>query len=352
MAGLWLRLWFDRLFSGAQDARNRGDNGESVRAEYDFSKPRSRKNPYATKLNRQSSPTTQLRRKTFLAIAILAVVGVIADLAVGQLLTTPAQRTIGPAPADLDAENVAFESSVGPISGWLIHGSRPIGSILLLHGVRSNRKQMVPRARWLKQLGYSVLLIDLPAHGESPGNHITFGYNESKAVDASLVFLHREFPQQPVGVIGVSLGAASTVLAKPVEPPSAVVLESMYPTIGDAVSDRLSLRFGRAGPYLAPLLLWQIPFRLDISTKDLRPKDHLRNRGFAILIASGSKDAHTRIAEAKSIYLSASPPKEFWQVDGAAHVDLFDYDPESYKHHVGPFLRKYLPARPITEPSD
>jgi len=42
-----------------------------------------------------------------------------------------------------------------------------------------------------------------------------------------------------VGVIGVSLGAASLVLAKPDPAPSAVVLESMYPTIEEAVSNRL-----------------------------------------------------------------------------------------------------------------
>jgi pimeloyl-ACP methyl ester carboxylesterase len=292
-----------------------------------------------------------MHRNAFLMLAALAIAGLAADLSVGQLLIAPAQHTIGPAPANMGAETVVFESSVGPVSGWLVRNSGSKGTILLLHGVRSSRKQMIPRARWLKRLGYSVLLIDLPAHGESPGNHITFGYNESKAVDASLAFLHREFPQQPAGVIGVSLGAAAMALSNPDEPPAAVVLESMYPTIGDAVSDRLSLRFGQAGPYLAPLLLWQIPFRLGISTKDLRPMDRMKDRGFAILIASGSKDAHTRITEAKSIYQNASPPKEFWQVDGAAHVDLFDYDPESYKRHVGSFLRKYLPAGVATEPS-
>jgi pimeloyl-ACP methyl ester carboxylesterase len=284
----------------------------------------------------------RMRRFIFLAVAVLAIVGLVADLAVGQVLISPAQHAIGLAPMDMDAEPVLFESSVGPVSGWLIHGSESKGAILLLHGVRSSRKQMIPRARWLKHLGYSVLLVDLPAHGESPGKYITFGYNESKAVEASLEFLGRQFPGKPIGVIGVSLGAAATALATPEKTPSAVVLESMYPTIEDAVSDRLSLRFGKAGPFLAPLLLWQLPFRLNIPVKSLRPIDHLKNRGYAILIASGNRDAHTRLAEAKAIYRNASPPKEFWQVDGAAHVDLFNYDPESYEHRVGSFLRQHL----------
>ena len=48
---------------------------------------------------------------------------------------------------------------------------------------------------------------------------------------AALAFLERNQPGEPVGMIGVSLGAASLVLAKPDPAPSAVVLESMYPTI-------------------------------------------------------------------------------------------------------------------------
>jgi pimeloyl-ACP methyl ester carboxylesterase len=283
-----------------------------------------------------------MRRFIFFVLAVLAITGLAADLVIGQILISPAQQAIGPAPADLGAESVTFESSADPISGWLIRGSESKGVVLLLHGVRSNRKQMIPRARWLERLGYSVLLVDLPAHGESPGKHITFGYNESKAVDASVAFLAREFPGKPVGIIGVSLGAAATALANPEKTPSVVVLESMYPTIEDAVSDRLSLRFGKAGPWLAPLLLWQLPFRLDIAVKSLRPIDHLKNRGYALLIASGNMDAHTRLAEAKAIYRNASPPKAFWQVDGAAHVDLFDYDPESYERRVGSFLGEHL----------
>jgi len=53
--------------------------------------------------------------------------------------------------------------------------------VLLLHGVRADRREMLGRARFLNRLGYGILLIDLPAHGESPDDHITFGAREARA---------------------------------------------------------------------------------------------------------------------------------------------------------------------------
>lgn len=67
---------------------------------------------------------------------------------------------------------------------------------------------MLGRARFLQSEGYSVLLVDLPAHGESLGERITFGAREAAGVTSALAFLRNELPDERVGVIGVSLGAA------------------------------------------------------------------------------------------------------------------------------------------------
>jgi pimeloyl-ACP methyl ester carboxylesterase len=96
-------------------------------------------------------------------------------------LIAPVQRPVGPAPADLAAESVTFPSLSGSsIHGWFSPGSTGQGAVLLLHGVRGDRRDMLSRAEFLHGLGYAVLLIDFQAHGESPGQHITFGALESE----------------------------------------------------------------------------------------------------------------------------------------------------------------------------
>jgi alpha-beta hydrolase superfamily lysophospholipase len=72
-----------------------------------------------------------------------------------------------------------------------VTGDAGRGAVLLLHGVRSYRRSMLSRAIFLHDIGYSVLLINLQAHGESAGKRITLGYLESRDVVAAREFLRR-----------------------------------------------------------------------------------------------------------------------------------------------------------------
>jgi len=276
--------------------------------------------------------------------AIVAVLGFLAALLlVGEVLSHSAHRVIGPAPSNLHAMPVNIHTVAGqPVSGWMIRGTPGAGAVLLLHGVRADRREMLGRARFLAGLGYSLLLIDLPAHGESAGEHITYGLAESQGVTAALSYLASEFPAEKIGVIGTSLGAAALVLAKPTVPLSAVVLESMFPTIHEAVTDRLMIYLGPLGASLAPLLLWQLPLRLNISADQLRPIDELASLHAPLLMVAGSVDRHTTLAETERIYAAARDPKELWVVNGAAHEDLHAFDPPTYEKRISTFLSKHL----------
>lgn len=201
---------------------------------------------------------------------------------------------------------------------------------------------MVSRAEFLHKAGYSVLLIDLQAHGESVGRYITLGYLESRDVIAARNFLLHEVPHERVGAIGVSLGAAAIVLAHGEAAFDAVVLESMYPTIDQAIADRLRLHLGEWGTVLAPLLTLQLRPRLGIGTDQLRPIDHIGAIGAPLLLIHGTLDEHTLIEEARMQFAAAAEPKELWEVQGAAHVNLHSFAKDEYESRLTGFLGKYL----------
>lgn len=282
-------------------------------------------------------------RPAVIGLCCAAGLGCVAVLAAGQFLCAPVRANLGAAPPDLGAVRVALPLSAdGEAIGWFARGQRHAGAVLLLHGVRANRTQMLERARFLHTAGYSVMLIDLPAHGESAGSRISFGgKREQKAVNEALAQLRRDLPGERIGVIGVSLGAASLVLARPQPAPDAVILESMYPTIDDAVADRLATHLGRPGAALAPLLLWQLPL-VGSSPSELRPIDAVGELHAPLLIASGMEDQHTTWAETERIYRAARQPKELWAVAGAAHVDLHAAMPDAYRSKVLAFFGKHL----------
>ena len=284
-------------------------------------------------------------RRALITVFIVGLVLVLSALyVIGDRLSGPALRSIGAPPPDLQAQTVRIPTNSGEyLAGWFSRGNPGSGGVLLLHGVGADRRQVLDRARFLHREGYSALLVDLPAHGESSGARITFGAREGKAVRTALNFLRGQLgPQEKIGVIGVSLGAASLVLAKLDQPPNAVVLESMYPTITEAVANRLDLAVGPAARHFTTLLTWQLPLRLGIWPSELEPLTALPSLGSPVLIVSGDRDLHTTLAETKRLFQAASEPKDLWIVEGAAHVDLYAFSPEVYESKISGFLSRYL----------
>lgn len=289
-------------------------------------------------------------RKILLLAAFTFVMAVIGA---GEVLCHPARRAVGEPPADLQARSLRLPYDQAgedqTLAAWMLPGRPGQGAVLLLHGVRADRREMLGRARFLNQRGYAVLLPDLPAHGESSGDAISYGLREAEGVRAALAWLRRELPGEKIGVVGVSLGAASFVLAQPRPAVDAVVLESMFPTIAEAVNDRLRLYLGAPGPALAPLLLWQMPWRLSISPSQLQPIAEMASLHAPLLIAAGTADQHTTLAETQRIFDAALAPKQLWLVRGAAHVDLHAFAPRDYEDRVGAFLGQHLHAQAALE---
>ncbi len=261
----------------------------------------------------------------------------------GHFLSLPSPAEIGDIPVSLKGDNVKFFSKTGrPLSGWLIPGNHDFGGILLMHGVRSNRKQMIDRAVFLKETGYTILLFDFQAHGESPGDNVTFGYLESKDAEAAFTYLKNQLTKKTIGVIGVSLGGAAAILGDVSVRADALVLESVYSTLRKAVQNRMSIHLGKFGLYLSPLISWQIEPRLGFNPNQLSPIESLSKINIPILIIAGTEDEHTTFDESRYMYNAALGPKEFWAVKGAGHQDFLKYSPDLYKKTISEYFERHL----------
>jgi fermentation-respiration switch protein FrsA (DUF1100 family) len=278
-----------------------------------------------------------------LAVAMLACIG--ATLYAGHLLTRPAQVATGSPPAELNAATVDFPSTDGQaLSAWFISGRKGNGAVLLLHSVRANKRAMSARARFLEREGFAVLILDLRAHGESGGDAITFGAREALDVDAAARKLQTLAPGERLGVIGVSLGAAAFLLSDAHERFSAVILESLYPTIEEAIANRLAIRLGSTARALTPLLVAQLKWRLSVEPAQLRPIERAALLKSPALMIHGTNDRQTSLPEARRIYDRITSVKSLYAVEGAAHVDLHRFAAVEYEKRVVEFLRHNLYA--------
>ena len=284
------------------------------------------------------------RRKLGIALGLGGVGLLGASWWLGGRLTAPANCAIGPKPDDLELEDVEFETAdLHRVRGWWRRGERGKGAIVLLHPKGDDRRAMLGRARLLATAGMGALLVDLRAHGETRGQRITFGLRESADAHAAVRAARGLAEGERVGAIGFSLGGASTLLGERPVAVDALVLEAVYPSLVDAIEARIAMRAGRIGAkLLAPLFVAQVRPRIGAPTSALRPIEGIRRVTSPVLVAGGTRDPKTPLAQTEKLFAAAPQPKELWRVEGAEHEDFLARDPDGYRERVLGFLTGHL----------
>ena len=283
------------------------------------------------------------RRRKFLIgigglLGLILLSGGVISWKVASQLVAPNQYSIGPAPDGLPAETIRLKSQSGcEIVGWNIRAKESKGVVILLHGMRGSRLSMLKRAKFLHRAGYSIVMVDLQAHGESQGEYITVGHLEKHDVAATVKFAKKSYPNQKIGIIGVSLGGAAALLASTLEI-DAMVLESVYPNIRAAIQNRVQAQLGLFAKVPSEILLLQLKYRLGISTDELRPEEKLSQVTCPILIISGANDPHTTAQETERMYELVNSPKEIWLIERAGHEDLHLHSSNKYEKRILAFL--------------
>jgi fermentation-respiration switch protein FrsA (DUF1100 family) len=218
--------------------------------------------------------------------------------------------------------------------------------VLLMHGIYADRRDMLGRARFLQQAGYSSLLFDFQAHGESRGDSVTFGHLESRDAREALRVARETFKCTKVAVIGDSLGGAAALVASPPLDVDAMVLEAVFTTIEEAVGDRLEMRLGRAGRILEPLLTAQLRLRFDVEPAALRPIRGIASYPGPVFVIGGAEDRNTPLEATRRLFAAAREPKVLWIVPGAAHEDFHRFATAEYERRVLEFLSMWVGRPP------
>src|SRR6185312_7986156 len=104
-----------------------------------------------------------------------------------------------------------------PILGWLFIPTvrHPRGLIILCHGHGDNRCAVLPEARVLYNHGYAALVFDFRHSGVSGGRLSTLGRLEVNDLLAVVSWTQTQpaLRRLPIGVFGVSMGGAVSLMA-------------------------------------------------------------------------------------------------------------------------------------------
>jgi fermentation-respiration switch protein FrsA (DUF1100 family) len=171
---------------------------------------------------------------------------------------------------------------------------------------------------------------------------MTFGFLEAQDAGEAVHYLKRRLTGGRIGVLGTSLGGAAALLGSTAASVDALVLEAVYTTLAEAVENRLEIRLGPAGRYLAHLLLWQVKPRLGIDPSVLSPIDRIGAAKAPLMLIAGSEDRRTTIAQSRRLYARAPDPKSLWVIKGARHRNLHRIAGSEYERRVLAFFGKHL----------
>jgi len=151
-----------------------------------------------------------------------------------------------PMPAELaNFATLTLETRVGPpaatLVSWVLEprGPRFKGTVVLLHGVRMDKRSLAPMGAALAADGYRAVLVDLRGHGESSGRYLTYGSVEVEDISRVLDALRaRGLTLGCTGVYGFSYGGAVALELSARDPRvTAVVAVSSFSTLRDVVDD-------------------------------------------------------------------------------------------------------------------
>ncbi len=286
--------------------------------------------------------------------AYLLVLGVLVYLLVGSYLanqlTEPKRQTQRNSPANYSLkfeELKIYSRDRLALASWFIPAESD-RAILLVHGLASCRScefdgRFVEFASQLHDLGLNILMIDLRAHGQSEGSHVTFGIKEKWDVLGAIDWLEQQGFKK-IGVLGVSLGAASTVEAA-VDPQggdriAAIVLDSCFSSVPELLGKNFPEETGYPN-WLLPGGILMTRLLFDANLNLISPSSQLPRFRAPLMLIYGEQDRYLPLAQINEM-ISARRDADTWLVADAGHARIYNGHSREYVSRVGRFFIQSL----------
>lgn len=198
-----------------------------------------------------------------------------------------------------------------------------------------------------REMGQNTLVVDQRAHGKSEGNTITFGIRERFDCLAWVQYAADRFGSQtPIILAGVSMGAATVLMASELKLPGnvkCIIADCPFTSPEDII-----LKVGEENMHLPPFLARPFlrcgaalfgHFRLTESSA----RKAVQNTQIPILLIHGSDDRFVPCSMSRELYASCTSSQKHLELfDDAAHGISYLLDPEKYAAVTNAFLEDIL----------
>lgn len=205
---------------------------------------------------------------------------------------------------------------------------------LMVHGYRgSGERDMCGGAPRAFALGRNVLIIDQRAAGRSDGHIITFGVKEKYDVADWVDYISDRFgPEQKIILTGISMGAATVMMASELPLPEnvmGVLADCGFTSAPEIIKKILRQIHLPRWPFF-PLVRMGAKLFGGFDPEDSQPIEAVKNSRLPIIFIHGEDDDFVPCEMSRRCFDACATRKAILTVPGAGHGLAFPVAPEAY----------------------
>ena len=249
----------------------------------------------------------------------------------------------------LSCDSVQITADDGTLlSAQYCHEADDAPTAIIMHGYRATAmRDTMGLIVLCKKLGFNLLMPDQRAHGRSGGRSITMGARERYDARAWAYWASvRSYGKSSIFLMGVSMGAATVLLASGLDLPDnvrGIIADCGYSSIRDICRTCLPkyLPHVPVGPgYAIGKAGAELFAHFDPDTIDCRKA--VAHSNVPILFIHGSADDFVPCSMSRENYAACTSEKELLIIPGATHAMCYYYDTPAYTKAVTDFLKKHM----------
>ena len=249
----------------------------------------------------------------------------------------------------IEFEDVTISSFDGTrLYGWWLAGAKRAATVVVLHGVKKNRTDVLRTALVLRRAGFNVLLFDGRAHGDSEGRFVTYGFYERRDVETAIEWLIAEkgISRKRVGLAGESMGAAIALQVAAHHPwIRAVWADSPFASLKRVAEEYVRRVTGLPVAVLNPVL-WTTTrvanYRGNFNLEAVNPVELAAQITCPVTLVHGTKDQMISVLHSEQIYEALAGEKQIWLVEGARHARSVRHARLEYSRRLTKFFTDKL----------
>ncbi len=251
----------------------------------------------------------------------------------------------------LDKKTLTLTNDDLTLKSWYVPAkTKTDKTVIVVHGFNAKKEEMSAYGMLFHKLGYNVLMPDNRAHGESEGKIIGYGVTDSRDLIKWTDKLVKSNPQSEITYFGVSMGAATVMMASGKDLPKnvkAIIEDCGYTSVWDELSYQAKDMYNLpAFPILYEVsAISKLRAGFTYGSPEASSVIALSHNKLPALFIHGDADDFVPTAMVDENYAATKGPKMRWIVKGAKHAQALKVDKAGYYAKVAEFLAKYEPVK-------